>query len=173
MSVVRGTPLAFHCSWSTLSFPNSEFGQRILVRVPALAVNCSAYGPKSFRLGLQAVPRGQMEAAVSLGMPRTLAVRRIILPQAVREHSADGERLIVLFKDTAVCSVIATNFDPIFAGGRIRVCFSDGADGHLYLLMSYPVAAGRLARAACGPTNAHHQPACQTLFDREVLPGLR
>ncbi len=60
------------------------------------------------RLGIQSVPVGQMEAALSLGMSRGLAVRRIILPQAIRTViPATANDFIALYKDTAVCSVIA------------------------------------------------------------------
>src|SRR5258708_29633982 len=60
------------------------------------------------RLGVWAVPGGQMGAGLSRGMPRFLAVRRIILPQAVRlVIPATANDFIALFKDTAVCSVIA------------------------------------------------------------------
>src|SRR4029079_4465242 len=52
--------------------------------VIALAVNYSAYEAEIFRLGFQGVPRGQLEAAQALGMPRKLAVRRVLLPQAFR-----------------------------------------------------------------------------------------
>ena len=60
------------------------------------------------RLGIQSIPVGQMEAALSLGMTRPLAVRRIILPQAIRTViPATANDFIALYKDTAVCSVIA------------------------------------------------------------------
>ena len=49
-----------------------------------LAANCAAYETEIYRAGLPAIPHGQMEAALSLGMSRSLAVRRIIVPQAVR-----------------------------------------------------------------------------------------
>jgi ABC-type amino acid transport system permease subunit len=50
----------------------------------ALSVNGAAYVAEIFRAGIQAVPSGQAEAARSIGMSYPLAMRKIILPQAVR-----------------------------------------------------------------------------------------
>ena len=72
-----------------------------------MAVNYSAYEAEIYRAGLQAIPRGQMEAALSLGMSRWLALRRVIVPQATRIVIPPVTNdFIALFKDTAVCSVI-------------------------------------------------------------------
>ena len=154
VEVVRGTPLAFQLFVVYFILP--EFGVRInefWSGVLALGVNYSAYEAEIFRLGLQAVPRGQMEAAVSLGMPRMLAVRRIILPQAVRMViPATANDFIALFKDTAVCSVIAVEelSTQYSLGAKDTGLFLEMAalTSILYLLMSYPLSllAGWLER---------------------------
>jgi polar amino acid transport system substrate-binding protein len=109
VEIVRGTPLAFQLF--VVYFVLPEFGVTISAfwsGVLALAVNYSAYEAEIMRLGIQSIPVGQMEAALSLGMTRALAVRRIILPQAVRTViPATANDFIALYKDTAVCSVIA------------------------------------------------------------------
>jgi polar amino acid transport system substrate-binding protein len=109
VEIVRGTPLAFQLF--VVYFVLPEFGVTISAfwsGVLALAVNYSAYEAEIMRLGVQSIPVGQMEAALSLGMSRALAVRRIILPQAVRTViPATANDFIALYKDTAVCSVIA------------------------------------------------------------------
>lgn len=158
VEVVRGTPLAFQLFVVYFILP--EFGVRInefWSGVLALAVNYSAYEAEIFRLGLQAVPRGQMEAAVSLGMPRMLAVRRIILPQAVRMViPATANDFIALFKDTAVCSVIAVEelSTQYSLGAKDTGLFLEMAAlaSILYLLMSYPLSllAGWLERRLRG-----------------------
>ena len=72
-----------------------------------LAMNYSAYEAEIYRAGILAVPRGQMEAALALGMSTSQAVRRIILPQAMRIVIPPVTNdFIALFKDTSVCSVI-------------------------------------------------------------------
>jgi polar amino acid transport system substrate-binding protein len=115
VEVVRGTPLAFQL-WVVyfvvpLLLARAGAGFRIdefWSGVVALAINYSAYEAEIFRLGFQAVPRGQLEAGLALGMPRRLAVRRVLLPQAFRlVIPATANDFIALFKDTAVCSVIA------------------------------------------------------------------
>jgi polar amino acid transport system substrate-binding protein len=109
VEIIRGTPLAFQLF--VVYFVLPEFDVTISAfwsGVLALAVNYSAYEAEIMRLGIQSIPVGQMEAALSLGMTRALAVRRIILPQAVRTViPATANDFIALYKDTAVCSVIA------------------------------------------------------------------
>jgi polar amino acid transport system substrate-binding protein len=109
VEIVRGTPLVFQLF--VVYFVLPELGVTIDAfssGVLALAVNYSAYEAEIMRLGIQSIPVGQMEAALSLGMTRGLAIRRIILPQAVRTViPATANDFIALYKDTAVCSVIA------------------------------------------------------------------
>ena len=73
-----------------------------------LAINYSAYEAENYRAGLLAIPRGQMEAALSLGMSTPTALRRVIVPQAVRIVIPPVTNdFIALFKDTSVVSMIA------------------------------------------------------------------
>lgn len=145
VEIVRGTPLAFQLFVVYFILP--EVGVRIhefWAGVVALAVNYSAYEAEIFRLGLQAIPRGQIEAALSLGMPRSLAVRRIILPQAWRiVIPASANDFIALFKDTAVCSVIAVGelSKQYSMGAKSTGLFFEmaGLTSVLYLAMSYPL----------------------------------
>jgi polar amino acid transport system substrate-binding protein len=158
VEIVRGTPLAFQLFVVYFILPEfhikiNEFWSGVL----ALAVNYSAYEAEIFRLGLQAIPRGQIEAALSLGMSRPLAVRRILLPQAVRlVIPATANDFIALFKDTAVCSVIAVEeLSKQYAmGARSTGFFLEMAAmaSILYLLMSYPLSllAGWLERTLRG-----------------------
>jgi len=122
--------------------------------VLGLAINYSAYEAENYRAGLLAVPRGQMEAALSLGMSKAAALRRIIVPQAVRLVIPPVTNdFIALFKDTSVCSVIAVVEltsryrtlmvnDPYY---RLQLGLMTAL---LYLLMSYPLSllARRLER---------------------------
>ncbi len=119
-----------------------------------LAINYSAYEAENYRAGLLAIPRGQMEAALSLGMSKATALRRIIVPQAVRLVIPPVTNdFIALFKDTSVCSVISVVeltsqyrslmvSDPYY---RLQLGLMTAL---LYLLMSYPLSllARRLER---------------------------
>ena len=73
-----------------------------------LGLNYAAYEAEIYRAGIASVPHGQWEAAASLGMTGWLALRRIILPQAIRTilPPMTGD-FVALFKDTSIVSTIA------------------------------------------------------------------
>lgn len=76
--------------------------------VAALALFYGAFIAEVIRAGIQSVHVGQTEAARSLGMTERAIIRRIVLPQAIRNMlPALGNDLIALFKDTALLSIIA------------------------------------------------------------------
>ncbi len=75
--------------------------------VIGLGLNYAAYESELYRAGLEAVPAGQTEAALSLGMSRRQALRRIVLPQAMRiALPGVANDFIALLKDTSLVSVI-------------------------------------------------------------------
>ena len=140
VELIRGTPLMLQL-----------FVLFYLLRLPpwiaaigGLAINYSAYEAEIYRAGLQAIPAGQMEAALALGMSRWMALRRVIVPQAVRIVIPPVTNdFIALFKDTSVCSVITlvelTKEYSILAnstGGAIEFALAAAA---LYMLMSVPL----------------------------------
>ncbi|MEX0704796.1 MAG: ABC transporter substrate-binding protein/permease [Planctomycetales bacterium] len=158
VEVVRGTPLAFQLF--VIFFVLPEAGIHISAfwaGVVGLAINYSAYEAEIFRLGIQAIPRGQMEAALSLGMSRPMAVYAVILPQVVRVVlPATANDFIALFKDTAVCSVIAVEelSKQYSIGAKSTGLFIELAlmASVLYLAMSYPLSllSGWLERRLAG-----------------------
>ncbi len=110
-----------------------------------LAVNYSAAEAENYRAGLLAVPRGQLEAALALGMTPGVAVRRVVLPQAFRIVIPPVTNdFIALFKDTAVCSMIMiVDLTGLYYQYKVYpslVLELAFAVGLLYLLMSYPMA---------------------------------
>ncbi len=140
VELLRGTPLMLQL-----------FVLFYLVKLPpwvagiaGLAINYSAYEAEIYRAGLQAIPAGQMEAALALGMSRWMALRRVIVPQAVRIVIPPVTNdFIALFKDTSVCSVITlvelTKEYSILAnstGGAIEFALAAAV---LYMLMSVPL----------------------------------
>jgi polar amino acid transport system permease protein len=69
-----------------------------------------AYMTEIFRAGIQSIPRGQMEAARSLGMTNIQAMRHIILPQAVRVILPPvGNEFVTLLKDSSLVSILAVS----------------------------------------------------------------
>jgi polar amino acid transport system permease protein len=111
VSLVRGTPLLVQILFIYLALPQifpfiSDISKEVLA-IFALSFNYGAYMTETFRAGIQAVPRGQTEAAQALGMPGRTRMRRIILPQAVRIITpAIGNDFISMIKDSSLVSVI-------------------------------------------------------------------
>ena len=74
-----------------------------------LGLVAAAYMAETIRAGLEAVPRGQMEAARSLGMSRTRAMASIVIPQAFRIITPPlTNELVLLIKDTSLLFVLGT-----------------------------------------------------------------
>ena len=86
----------------------------------ALAVIYGAFLAEIFRAGIESIPSGQMEAARSLGMSYSQAMRYIILPQAIRNISpALGNDFIAMLKDSSLISVIA--LPEVLQQGRLWI----------------------------------------------------
>jgi polar amino acid transport system permease protein len=111
VSLVRGTPLIVQILFIFLALPQiipaSAQVPLLALGVFALAFNYGAYMTEIFRAGIQAIPRGQVEAASSLGMTDAQTMRRVILPQAVRiVIPAIGNEFIAMIKDSALVSLM-------------------------------------------------------------------
>jgi len=154
VELIRGTPLVLQLY--VLFFLLPEIGLKVnafWAAVAGLALNYSAYEAEIYRAGLQAIPRGQMEAAQALGFSQWLALRRIIVPQATRLVIPPVTNdFIALFKDTAVCSVITvvelSKEYYIQARSTGAIVELGLLTALLYLAMSYPLSllAGRLEK---------------------------
>ena len=117
--------------------------------VVGLGLNYAAYESELYRAGLEAVPVGQSEAALALGMSRWLALRRIVLPQALRVALPGmANDFIALLKDSSLVSVITVvelTKQMTITAVDVRGWLGPGLlCAALYLAMSYPLA--RLAR---------------------------
>jgi polar amino acid transport system permease protein len=108
VSLVRGTPLIVQVIFWYLALP--QFGvvlPPLVAGILALSFNYGAYMTEIFRAGIQAIPRGQIEAAAALGMTDRLTMRRIVLPQAIRiVIPAIGNEFIAMIKDSALVSLV-------------------------------------------------------------------
>lgn len=109
--VMRGTPLMLQLLFVYFALPMigiklSDLSAAFL----AFVLNYAAYFAEIFRAGIQAVPRGQYEAARVLGMSYPLALRRIILPQVLRITLPPvSNETINLVKDTSLVYILAMN----------------------------------------------------------------
>lgn len=107
IQVVRGTPLLvqlfiiYYGLFMIIELPDFVSG------VITVALNSAAYIAEIIRAGIQAVDKGQMEAARSIGMSHNLAMKKIIYPQALKNIlPALGNEFITLMKESAIISVI-------------------------------------------------------------------
>lgn len=107
ITIIRGTPLIVQLMFL-------YFGIIKIVVLPAfwagslaLAIHAGAYIAEIFRGAIQSIDPGQMEAARSLGMSRSLAMRRIILPQAFKRAVPPlGNQFIIGLKDSSLVAYL-------------------------------------------------------------------
>jgi His/Glu/Gln/Arg/opine family amino acid ABC transporter permease subunit len=112
--IIRGTPLLvqlFMAYFALATVVNRLLGFEAIGALGAafiaLIVNTTAYNAETLRGGINAVDRGQWDAAASLGMTRGRILRRVILPQAFRDVLPSlGNNLVVLIKDTSLVGAI-------------------------------------------------------------------
>jgi polar amino acid transport system permease protein len=142
VELIRGIPLLVQLIWWYFAFPviiqsigrslNLGFlisyqANPVAMAIVGLVFCYGAYMSEIYRAGIQSIPKGQMEAARSLGMSYFQAMRYVILPQAVRVILPPvGNEFIALLKDSSLVSVVAvtdltrrsreymsTHFNPI------------------------------------------------------------
>jgi cystine transport system permease protein len=108
VSVFRGTPMLVQILLIYFGLPQIGITlEPIPSAILALSLNAASYLSENFRSGILGVERGQREAASAIGMTYIQALRRIILPQALRIATPTvGNRFIALMKDTSLASVV-------------------------------------------------------------------
>jgi His/Glu/Gln/Arg/opine family amino acid ABC transporter permease subunit len=151
IEVIRGTPALVilyivyfvppqvGLSWLTVS--------SFVAAVIGLALHGGAILAEVFRAGIEALHHGQREAALSLGMTPAMAMRYILIPQALRVILPPvGNYAIGLLKDTAVCALIAAPELMLRAKDLASSSFEPMAVFLLaavfYFFMSYPLSLG-------------------------------
>ncbi len=127
--------------------------------VISLTITYGAYMAEVYRAGIESVPSGQMEAARSLGMSHGQAMRRVIVPQAVRKVIPPLlNDFIALMKDTSLVSILGAA-EVVYVGRQIQ---SDTFNGSglvmgaiLFLIVTIPLA--RLVDYMIGRQQARYQ----------------
>lgn len=106
--VVRGIPGLVTLYYIYFVFP--DFGialTAVQAAIIGLGIAYSPYMAEVFRAGIEAIDRGQTEAALSIGMHWGLVMRRVVLPQAVRVALPPyGSTMVMLLKDSSLASTI-------------------------------------------------------------------
>ena len=132
--LMRGTPLMLQLLFVYFALP------MIGIRLPDIAaallaftLNYAAYFAEIFRAGIQSVPKGQYEAARTLGMNYTQTMRRIILPQVIRIVLPPvSNETINLVKDTSLSRIIA--LQEVIWAGQAFMKGSQGISGAIWPL---------------------------------------
>jgi polar amino acid transport system substrate-binding protein len=150
IETIRGTPLLIQILFVFYGLPNIGIKlDPFIAGVLALGLNYAAYEAENYRAGLDAIPHGQMEAAVALNLTQTQALRLVVIPQAFRiVIPVMTNDFISLLKDSSLVSVItmaeltrtyeqlSTTYYDYFGTGLLV--------GAVYLLIGLPFV--RLAR---------------------------
>jgi len=110
VEVVRGIPLLVQLFYIYYALGRFVKIPDMLSAIIAMAFCYGAYMAEIFRAGIQSIPKGQMEAALSLGMSRSQAMRQVILPQAFKVVLPPiGNEFIALLKDSSLVSILAVS----------------------------------------------------------------
>ncbi len=117
VAVVRGTPLILQLYIVYYGIPNIPM---MVAAVLAMSLNSAAYISEIIRAGIEAVDKGQWEAARSLGMSMHQTMKSVVLPQAFKNIlPALGNEFIVLIKESAIVSVIGVH-DLMYNADTVR-----------------------------------------------------
>jgi His/Glu/Gln/Arg/opine family amino acid ABC transporter permease subunit len=161
---IRGTPMLVQLYIIYYGLPNlgvhfpevpafgSDFPD-LTAAILTLSLNSAAYMAETFRAGIQAVDKGQTEAARSLGMSSGMTLRLIVLPQAFRNIlPALGNELVTIIKDSSIVSVIGIHelmYNADTVRSNIYKAFEPMiAAAVLYFIMTFAISTllGRLER---------------------------
>ena len=125
VEIIRGVPLLLQLFVIYLAMPNTV--SKFISATLALIINSGAYVAEIFRAGIQAVDKGQTEAARSLGLNKTQTMVRIILPQAIKNIlPAIGNEYVTVIKETSLAS-------SFYLGELMTVQHLIGTATYLYL----------------------------------------
>jgi polar amino acid transport system permease protein len=146
---MRAIPLLVVLVWTFFGFPliAGTSLSSTTAGIIALSVHLGAYMAETIRAGLTSVRKGQMQAALALGMSRLEAIHKIILPQSlIRMLPSLGSLGTFAIKDSAIASVIAVpelmRQSQIVAGQTYQYVVIYTALMIVYFLLCYPLARG-------------------------------
>lgn len=111
IEIIRGVPLLLQLLLIYALMPRIDYGKflnsEVIAAILTLFLNSGAYVAEIFRSGIQAVDKGQMEAGRALGLSKWTTMKRIILPQAVKNVLPSiGNELIMVIKETSLASTV-------------------------------------------------------------------
>ena len=145
INLIRGIPIIVLLFY--LYFVMPDFGitlTALQAAILGLGIAYSAYQAENFRAGIEAIDKGQIEAAQAIGMGWWLTMRRVILPQAVRIVLPPyGNIMIMMLKDSSQASTITvaelTPKGQLIAASTFKYTSVLTMVAVLYLVMSVPL----------------------------------
>ena len=120
--IIRGTPLLLQMIFVFYGLPllGIIIENRLIAVLIAFVINYSAYFAEIFRGGVQAIPKGQYEAAQVLGLTKWDTLKKIIVPQVFKVvYPSIGNEVITLVKDTSL--VYALGLSELMKAGRVAM----------------------------------------------------
>jgi polar amino acid transport system permease protein len=147
VNVIRGIPIIVQLFYIYFVLP--DFGitlSALQAAIIGLGIAYSAYQSENFRAGIEAIDRGQIEAAHSLGMGWALTMRRVVLPQAIKIVLPPyGNIMIMMLKDSSQASTITVAElalqGKLIASSTFKNTTVFTLVAALYLVMSLPLIA--------------------------------
>jgi polar amino acid transport system permease protein len=120
------------------SVRNLDFTSRAVL---ALCIGYSAFIAEIIRAGIESIPRGQFEAALSLGMSRWQAMKTVVLPQAIRNVLPPlGNDFVAMVKDSALVSALGvqdvTQLGKVYSAGSFKFFETYNLVAFLYLILT-------------------------------------
>lgn len=107
IEVVRGTPLLLQIFIVYFGLGKIIKIEEVVAVIIALSLNSAAYVSELIRAGIEAVDKGQMEAARSLGMPESMGMKLIVAPQAIKNIlPAVGNEFVAIIKESSLASTL-------------------------------------------------------------------
>lgn len=140
VDVFRGTPLLIQLILIFYALPDlGIMFDRYSAGIVALTLNNGAYVAEIFRGGIESLPKGQMEAARSLGLTRMQAMIKVIIPQAFKSVlPALTNSIVALLKDTSLVSVIGV--EELLKQGRQLQTWQANSTPLMFVAILYLIA---------------------------------
>ncbi len=164
VDIIRGTPLMVQAFFlyfgltSAFNFTMTNF----IAGVVVLSLNAGAYLSEIFRGGISAINKGQMEAAMSLGLPYSRGMMKIVLPQAMKNSiPSTVNQFIITLKDTSIISVLGTaelmNVSKQIVGFNMKSFEIYGISAVMYFVVIFTLTkfADKLERRFNGETKSN------------------
>ncbi len=114
-TIIRGTPVALQLFIMVFQiFIIENVDLQTIAIIVTFGINSGAYVSESIRAGIESVDIGQMEAGRALGLTQFTTMRKIVLPQAIKNViPAIGNELIALLKETSIVSMVGATIGTL------------------------------------------------------------